>query len=176
MDEIPEGISPQELENFKEIYLDSAFICRYRKCSRYSNGFKSLRERDDHEKLHNNPLRCSDISCSFFERGFATKSGLSKHNRKYHPALEEAELPHFEPGKQQESEPSPPPPPPPPVQTRPTSPPRPKNPEQAPERMSRYLPTPRHERVSRARKGLAVHRCTLCEKVFLILRISRCVN
>jgi hypothetical protein len=170
-DELPEGIDPEELEKFKEIYLDSAFICRYRECSRYSDGFKSSAERDEHEKLHNKPLRCADPSCDFFGRGFTSKSGLNKHNRKYHPTFDEKELPKFEPGKEEESDdiatPPPQAPPAPPQAPRRAASPRVRSPPPQQKKPVRQPPRPREERVSRAKKGLPVHQCDICPKVRL---------
>ncbi|TVY84848.1 Vegetative incompatibility protein HET-E-1 [Lachnellula suecica] len=98
-DSLPEGVQHYELQSFKQTYLDSAFICRYRECPRYSDGFGSSEERHNHEKIHTKPLRCVDPKCDFFARGFTSKTGLLKHNRKYHPLPEETAPPAFEPRK-----------------------------------------------------------------------------
>jgi len=165
VDQIPEGIQPHELEKFKQVYLDSAFICRYRECTRYSDGFKTLTERDEHERLHTKPLRCADPSCEFFSRGFNSKTGLLKHNRKYHPSLDEVELPTFEPRREPEPVFVPPPvaapPPPPPRDPTPSPPP---SPDEIREQEIHRNPRKR-ERVSRAKKGLPVHKCNTCGKV-----------
>jgi hypothetical protein len=174
--DLPEGIGAEELEKFKEIYLDSAFICRYRECYRYSRGFKSSIERDYHEKLHNKPLRCADPSCDFFARGFTSKSGLNKHNRKYHPTLEEKELPVFEPEKEPEPEDtasSAPQAPPPPLQPRLDPSPLLQFSTPEPQKPMRQTPKPREERMSKAKKGLPVHHCDVCPKVFLSLQHNR---
>jgi hypothetical protein len=170
-DNIPAGIQLEELKKFKEIYLDSAFICRYRECPRYSDGFKSSAERDDHERLHTKPLRCADPSCDFFARGFTSKTGLNKHNRKYHPLPDEVDPPDFEPGKEQEPDriPTPPPQPQAPAPARRAATPVRRSPEPEPARTVRQAPKPRAERVSRAKKGLPVHHCDLCPKVCLLL-------
>lgn len=170
VDNLPDGAQPRDLERFKKTYLDSAFICRYRECPRYSDGFTSATDRDAHESRHAKPLRCPDPSCEFFARGFTSKTGLLKHNRKYHPSPEEAALPEFEPRKPPEPQfvpPSPPPPPPPPRD--PTLPPArveappPESPETPHEEIRQSMP--KAGRVSRAKKGLRVHKCDICGKV-----------
>lgn len=96
VDNPPDSIRPHELETFRRIYLDSAFICRYRECDRYSDGFRTSEERDAHEKMHAKPFRCADPTCEFWARGFTSKTGLQKHNGKYHPGPDELPLPNFE--------------------------------------------------------------------------------
>lgn len=156
--DLPPGGTPDMLDQFRAIYLDTAFICRYRNCLRFSDGFKTASARDEHERGHIKPLRCADPSCDLFDRGFVSRTGLIKHNRKYHPKPEEAEPPTFE----SISAPAPvfvPPPPP----RRPPTPPRqptppPKEPKQRVEQVKKV-------RVSRAKRGYRVHNCPRCPKV-----------
>lgn len=166
-DQIPEGAQPFELEKFRQTYLDLAYTCRYRECPRSSDGFKSVIERDEHEQLHAKPLRCADPSCEFFARGFTSKTGLSKHNKKYHPLPEEIEVPNFEPRREPEPQyisPPPPAPEPAPVPQRVLTPPPPPPPEEIEEEPpERYRP--QKTRVSRAKKGLPVHICEIDGKV-----------
>jgi len=164
----PEGIHPQELNMFKQTYLDSAFICRYRECPRYSNGFETSEDRNSHEQNHTKPLRCADPNCRLFAEGFAKKAGLLRHNRKYHPSPEEEAPPPFEPRKSPEPPlvvppapaltlaPPPPPPPPPP--------PRYEVPKNLSNHGQQELASTRR-RVSKAKKGQKVHNCDLCAKV-----------
>jgi hypothetical protein len=166
-DDLPPGIDPSLLEVFKRIYSDSAFTCRYVECPRYSDGFRTSLDRDEHEKRHTKPLRCSDPTCDFFARGFTSKTGLLKHNRKYHPLPEEVELPEFEPRKEPEPQFVPPAPQLPPP--RPTTPPAPRaptpprrSPEPEEDHAARNLP---RKRVSKAKKGKLVHVCEDCGKV-----------
>jgi len=167
MDDLPQGSQQHDLETFRRIYLDSAFTCCYRDCPRYADGFQSSVQLNEHEKHHAKPLRCADPSCEFFERGFNSRTGLLKHNRKYHPTPDEIELPKFEPAKEQMPQdimtyPSP--------QLQPLIPDRvvasltpPPQPEQ-----DKQLPQPtKRARVSRAKRGLKVHACDLCDKVCL---------
>ncbi|KAH8587407.1 hypothetical protein B0O99DRAFT_733524 [Bisporella sp. PMI_857] len=95
-DSLPPNISKDDMDKFKEKYLEYAFVCRYRECPRHSEGFSSFSERDNHETLHAKPLRCADPTCQFFTRGFTSKTGLLKHNRKYHPLPNEMSVPDFQ--------------------------------------------------------------------------------
>ena len=156
------------LNDFKSIYTDTAFLCRYLECPRHSNGFSSAEKRNLHESSHAKPLRCADSSCEFFTRGFNSKSGLVKHNRRYHPAPEEIDPPKFEPKKEETPPPLPPPPPPPPPPVIPlvevSRPEPPKPPEPILKQVAQ--PRPVTKRVSRAKRGVKVHNCHLCPKIY----------
>jgi hypothetical protein len=142
------------LDSFRKVYGESEFTCRF-ECPRRSDGFSSLEKRDEHEKTHTKPFRCADPSCEFFDRGFASKTGLQKHNRKYHPSPENAELPKFGAKKPVEPPYVPPPAPPPREPT-------PPSPEKAPER-PRVPVKKKRERTGK--RGLRVHNCPNCSKV-----------
>jgi hypothetical protein len=154
------------LNDFKSIYTDTAFLCRYLDCPRHSNGFSSAEKRNQHESSHAKPLRCADSSCEFFTRGFNSKSGLVKHNRRYHPAPEEIDPPKFEPKKEEPQPPPLPPPPPPPVipPVEVSRPEPPKPPEPILKQVAQ--PQPVTKRVSRAKRGVKVHNCHLCPKIY----------
>ncbi len=83
----------KEIDSFKELYGQSAFVCRYIHCSRASDGFSTARQRDSHEAHHERRYRCAIVTCVYFEMGFVTKSDLKRHNNKYHPNLDGASLP-----------------------------------------------------------------------------------
>lgn len=171
IEELPPGCTPEMLDMFRTTYFDTAFTCRYRNCPRFSDGFHTGASRDEHEKGHIKPLRCADPSCVFFDRGFNSRTGLAKHNRKYHPKPEEAEPPTFDsvkPPEPVEVIPAPPLPPPPPPQRTPTPPRQPTPPSPPP---TTAVPKQRAERaarirVSRAKRGQRVHACSRCSKVF----------
>ena len=91
------GIEQGLLDLFKETYGGSAFVCRYLKCPRASNGFSSSREREAHETVHVKRLKCADTMCEFYIAGFATKTALQRHNRTYHIRPDDKEVPTFPP-------------------------------------------------------------------------------
>lgn len=167
VDTLPAGAELTELDKFKQIYTDSAFICRYRECDRYSDGFPTSAERDRHEQLHTKPLRCDDPTCHMWSRGFTSKTGLLKHNRKYHPSPDELPLPDFEPRKEPEAPPAPAPPPRAPAapqqQRAATPPPQESSESEEPEPEKT---APKRGRQSRAKKGKPVHKCDRCTKIF----------
>ena len=173
IDDLPPGGTADMLDHFRVTYLATAFICRYRNCPRFSDGFNTASARDEHERGHIKPLRCADPSCDLFDRGFNSRTGLIKHNRKFHPKPEDAEPPTFE----SISAPAPvfvppPPPPPPSPPRRPPSPPRQPTPppkEQEPKRRAEKV---KKIRVSRAKRGKPVHNCPRCPKVCFAIPYS----
>ncbi len=66
-----------------------AFTCRYRHCISANSGFSSLHEREKHESQHRRQYRCDIPTCVDFEKGFATRGLLTKHNRKWHFQIED---------------------------------------------------------------------------------------
>ena len=166
--DLPEGVDPETLDTFRKVYGESEFTCRFHECPYHSDGFHSIKARNEHENTHMKTLRCADPSCEFFARGFTSKTGLQKHNRKYHPSPEEVELPKFEPVRAvspppvgwpappqvpatpppRPPTPAPPPPPPPPIQDKP----------------ERREPV-KKVRQRKGKRGLRVHDCPLCPKV-----------
>jgi hypothetical protein len=83
------GIDENQLRNFRDTYGASAFVCRYLHCSKSTDGFDSLRQRDAHEASHQRKYRCAHLSCAYFHTGFATRNALNKHNDKYHDTVSE---------------------------------------------------------------------------------------
>ena len=172
MDDLPHGTLPHELEKFKQAYSDSAFICCYRECDRYSDGFSSSAERDEHEKMHAKPFRCGDPTCEFWARGFTSKTGLLKHNRKYHPTPNEIPLPDFDPRREKQVTAQAPETAASPLPTLQEQSPLPlsilQTPlPQPPQKPSKIAPKRSfiRKRLSRAKRGKRVHRCNLCPKV-----------
>lgn len=87
------GIDATLVREFKNIYGDSALLCRYRPCPRGSVGFSRVRDRDRHESSHTRKFRCEDAACEFHDSGFSTKSALQKHTQMYHRKIDEIVLP-----------------------------------------------------------------------------------
>ncbi|KAG4441376.1 hypothetical protein IFR05_003133 [Cadophora sp. M221] len=87
------GIDSTLVRSFKDIYGDSALLCRYRPCPRASVGFSRVRDRDKHESSHTRKFECEDASCEFRGSGFSTKSALQKHTQTYHRKRDDIVLP-----------------------------------------------------------------------------------
>jgi hypothetical protein len=79
-----QGIETTLIAKFLDVYGDTAFMCRYRQCPRFTDGFETAKRRQQHEILHSKRLKCADVNCEFYISGFSTKSALQAHNRKYH--------------------------------------------------------------------------------------------
>ena len=167
VDELLLGSAPEMLDEFRATYLDTAYICRYRNCPRFAEGFHTADARDEHEKGHIKPLRCADPLCAFFDRGFNSRTGLAKHNKKYHPKPEEVEPPSFESIKAPKPVLVPPP--------LPAQAPAPSS-MSTPSRSPTPPPVPltkkvekvkkvKEKRKSRAKRGLPVHHCATCSRV-----------
>lgn len=56
-------------------------------------GSQHSRPTEKPKSYHIQSLRCADPSCASYDRGFKSKSGLYKHNRKYHPVPEKKDPP-----------------------------------------------------------------------------------
>ncbi|EXJ84684.1 hypothetical protein A1O3_05354 [Capronia epimyces CBS 606.96] len=97
LDDVPSSVDQKTLVEFRKVYGESEFTCRFHDCPFHSDGFHTIQARNDHELSHVKTLRCADPTCEFFARGFSSKTGLLKHNRKYHPSPDEAQLPDFVP-------------------------------------------------------------------------------
>lgn len=82
-------ISNKDLQDFQEIYGESAFVCRYLHCVFSTDGFESPSQRAKHESQHQRRFRCAHSSCFSFSTGFITRNLLNKHNERYHPAIVE---------------------------------------------------------------------------------------
>ena len=78
------GLSREELETFKTTYRTEAYTCRYSRCPRASNGFKSDQLRCQHENdVHRQSLKCTVPECKF-GLSFASNRALKSHIQKYH--------------------------------------------------------------------------------------------
>jgi hypothetical protein len=71
--------------DFRATHNIRPFTCTFARCSRRSDGFSSMQERDEHERAHRPRIMCEETSCQFSKTiGFANKAQLNKHTRKYH--------------------------------------------------------------------------------------------
>ena len=78
------GLSREELDTFKTTYRTEAYTCRYSRCPRASNGFKSDQLRYQHENdVHRQRLTCTvpDCKSGLF---FPSNGALKSHILKYH--------------------------------------------------------------------------------------------
>lgn len=143
---LPGSVSAQEHQKFKSTYSGSAFLCRSIECSHSIDGFPTEAARTNHEtSKHVTLLRCADPSCEFYVSGFANRRSLARHNRRFHPEPDALELPTFgipipPPSEDEDSETVSP---------------------AAAASQVRY--TPVRGRISKARKGLPVHICEICQ-------------
>jgi hypothetical protein len=78
------GIPRAVLATFHESYASTAFRCRYPYCTRASAGFPSVHLRVQHEDGHLQRVYCKEKSCQYSRLGFAKKTGLNAHTRKFH--------------------------------------------------------------------------------------------
>ncbi|KIW95094.1 uncharacterized protein Z519_03678 [Cladophialophora bantiana CBS 173.52] len=122
--------------------------------------------RNNHELSHFKKLRCADTTCEFLVRGFASRTGLLKHNR--HPSPDEVQLPEFVPIRPQNPPAGPPsvPPPLPAANVPPPCSPTPTSVEISPISVPESSPV-KKVRQKRGKRGLPVHNCEFCGKVFM---------
>ncbi|KAF0325302.1 hypothetical protein GQ607_007336, partial [Colletotrichum asianum] len=81
LDAYKSSLTTTELREFKQRHAQGAFKCRWAGCTQGWFGFKSERERDDHERSHKPHFRCSDPDCLLV---FDSKRALRNHKLQYH--------------------------------------------------------------------------------------------
>ncbi|TRX91448.1 hypothetical protein FHL15_007672 [Xylaria flabelliformis] len=74
-----QGITAEELAQFRLDHSRAAFICRFSSCS---EGFETDAQRVDHEISHATPLKCPFPSCQYPH--FSTEQALRRHKRECH--------------------------------------------------------------------------------------------
>jgi hypothetical protein len=79
-----EGIPTATLRAFQASYESTALRCRYPQCSTSSLGFATQELRVQHETIHFQRVYCKVSTCQFGRVGFAKKSALTAHTRRYH--------------------------------------------------------------------------------------------
>jgi hypothetical protein len=82
-------ISKKAIDDFRDIYGPSAYVCRYMHCIFSKDGFDSSSKRATHEMQHQRRFRCVYSSCIYFASGFTTRNALARHNTTYHLAMAE---------------------------------------------------------------------------------------
>ena len=82
------------IPNFRRLFGNAAYPCRYLNCSRRSEGFSSAEKRKRHEALHLPGVFCQEQGCPFLDIEFANGRQLQNHIRSHH-RKEPAALPRF---------------------------------------------------------------------------------
>ncbi|KAJ2988979.1 hypothetical protein NUW58_g3702 [Xylaria curta] len=77
-------IPKDQLDRFRNQYLQFSFRCRFTPCTRASLGFASEALRVSHEQLHVKRLFCDKPNCSRGRIGFRHQRDLDIHERTYH--------------------------------------------------------------------------------------------
>ena len=80
-----EGLEPQQLQTFRNIYGGRSYLCRYSICASSRNGFSSQNKRDQHEATHVRKYKCDVLHCFMSDQGFKKQRDLKIHCQKYHP-------------------------------------------------------------------------------------------
>lgn len=73
---------------FKTRYESSANICRFRGCSRATDGYSTKQLLEEHEGSHTGGIKCAEPSCSFSRIGFKNSAGLKRHTNEFHATPE----------------------------------------------------------------------------------------
>ncbi|KAG8158067.1 hypothetical protein KVR01_011828 [Diaporthe batatas] len=79
------GVSPRDVETFRNEFCTSAHSCRLGSCPRATVGFETERLRIEHEKSHVRRYPCTHLGCQY--PPFLTPGSLKKHIRKEHETV-----------------------------------------------------------------------------------------
>jgi hypothetical protein len=78
----------QEESALDQFYGKKRYKCPKVICFDFHEGFTDAKSRDLHINRHDRPFRCTFDDCSIAEFGFGTSKELEKHERLFHPNLE----------------------------------------------------------------------------------------
>lgn len=81
---ISNDISQDQLDRFRNQYMQFSFRCRFVPCTNASLGFDSETVRASHEQLHVKRLFCNMPNCPRGRIGFRHQRDLKVHERTYH--------------------------------------------------------------------------------------------
>ncbi|KAI0376508.1 hypothetical protein F5Y04DRAFT_209138 [Hypomontagnella monticulosa] len=81
---LPDTLTQEQLELFRNQYSSCLFRCRFSPCVNTSLGFTSESARVAHEQLHLKRLFCDKPGCDTSRFGFKRQKDLTSHNRIYH--------------------------------------------------------------------------------------------
>jgi hypothetical protein len=87
----PPYVALNDLQAYKGVFGPQGFCCRFRSCPASESGLPSIVLRTNHETEHFPTHSCKE--CDFSVRGFKSKGALNRHTMKYHPKLQQMELP-----------------------------------------------------------------------------------
>lgn len=79
-----DGLSDAQLAKFRDLYGQTAFMCRMQACIRSSDGFPTKSECEVHELCHFKRFFCDDSSCQYSRMPLMSAAALQKHNHTYH--------------------------------------------------------------------------------------------
>ncbi len=78
------GISDTQLARFQQTEGKSAFVCRFQGCLRYTDGYPTASECEEHELSHVRRFFCNEPSCPFKRIPLTSNTALQQHNKIYH--------------------------------------------------------------------------------------------
>jgi uncharacterized Zn-finger protein len=81
-------LDSREQSALLRFYGKKRYKCPKVICFDFHEGFTDAKSRDLHIKRHERPFRCTFDDCSIAEFGFGTSKELEKHERLFHPNLE----------------------------------------------------------------------------------------
>jgi hypothetical protein len=87
----PQHIDLRDLSRFKTFYASQYLVCRIIECRRSSEGFDSLKARNDHEATHTRSFTCLKCDGAMFD--FSTRKALDRHNEVHHMQPEDYQIP-----------------------------------------------------------------------------------
>ncbi|GAB1203715.1 hypothetical protein APSETT445_002352 [Aspergillus pseudonomiae] len=80
-----EDLSTDDTVVLSRLYDEYPFRCPKVLCFYFHEGFKNAIARDKHDDHHNRPFRCTVENCTMNGMGFAKKSRLTAHMKRFHP-------------------------------------------------------------------------------------------
>lgn len=76
-----------------KLYGKEIYYCNRPFCKMYRTGFRTSCGRDEHQKSHERPFKCTESDCLFADVGFPTSSALTSHMSNVHPTTSEESQP-----------------------------------------------------------------------------------
>lgn len=89
----PRSQDLEELKEVRELYGRVSYKCTKPWCHFFLLGFDAPKARQYHMAQHARPFRCNIDDCFGCQIGFATESGLAKHNNRVHCQVSSKDFP-----------------------------------------------------------------------------------